>query len=1298
MIIPTAVGKTAAKNGLSAKKRLWPVLLANFAVGIVAAVSLAAQEQAPSSLEADKLFDEVARVERLFLAAENALQTEQEALVKGAALVAELESRLASVSVPAEPLPRLPEDSIPSLDEARALEEHCDAQVTAFRDLEAAGTALQEATRAHGKRLQAAIELSSSLERSRASLEPLALELELRVQADKLPAASLRAASLRAELRSENLARKARESASVRKDLDAALNTSKDALKDLARQLDEVGQRRTQWEELRIEAAGAVADAARNVAFETEIAGKDTSSILALFSASSAECSTLQGELEKARTAFLEARAALAKARETRDARTPPSPENITVESTAARVRTTEAAYRLSQALVGYHAWRVEAIREQKLAQEAFLERAASTTSAAANLGDALLRQHVLVMQLSRLVSEGKLSPDALPGEARVEGILKVRMLVSATRKESTAVTRETEAKLGELARLGEEAVVLENRERENLKIMRSNHDAASEIAAFLVEIESLPTQEVVQRFVESLVDRQRAEDSVGLEGKAARAAEAAVYAVTNRLEALEDPLFRAAQLQNPGKRAELLEKLSARAGIIVTAPAPTSSPADGIQGYGVAAGQAAAQLPGPGNAAVPASAIERLEAQENALASRARVFEERITEREVLLAAIATALSTMESLVNAHVNAIQSANKSYGIALELQTRSGSGKLDGETLPPNVAEMLDRGSILLREEEMAAARRQLETYAESARRERLEGAAETRRRDSVSRALHVVSSKLDAFRRKEDLKSQSERDAKSLTEVEVKRQEQEVLRRMEQEEGLLDFVLGLFESKRAEEIVPLLLGYYRELRDKEQKLSGLEMRKLETEKLIRLAEEERKVIKETLPFLKEELLRLHAEDAQERIRFGLNLPTNPQMLSALHATGQEAPPRVEVTRENLASVADKLFDTRLRVLATELWIEQSEGRLSRLGIDAEIALLREDIGALEARAAGIQREIRRIVGHGRERPPAEESVGIATEALEEQRFAAGEVGLLRKERREILARAAGLALLNLIAIPLAAVLALRAAKTVGKRIVRHVRESGEEGALEREQRARTLVTVFNASLTTVVTVVAGIYLLKQFRIDVTPIIASAGVAGLALAFGAQSLIRDFFAGFFMLLENQYKIGDVIKIGETGGVVEGITLRLTVLRDLHGVVHFIPNGTVQKVSNMTQGWSRAVLEIGIAYKEDVDRVMDVLREVGRDLHQDTSFGPRLIEAPEVPGVEAFADSSITVRMLLKTRPGEQWNIAREARRRIKSAFDAAGIEIPFPQRVVYHMYPQGEPPITTIENEKIGART
>lgn len=249
------------------------------------------------------------------------------------------------------------------------------------------------------------------------------------------------------------------------------------------------------------------------------------------------------------------------------------------------------------------------------------------------------------------------------------------------------------------------------------------------------------------------------------------------------------------------------------------------------------------------------------------------------------------------------------------------------------------------------------------------------------------------------------------------------------------------------------------------------------------------------------------------------------------------------------------------------------------------------------------------------------------------------------------------------------------------------KIVDRVIRRAEEGVLpdrvnlatsnRRVQRAKTMGSLLKSIITGVIVAVIGTMMLSELGVNIAPIIASAGIIGIALGFGAQSLVKDFLSGIFMIFEDQYGVGDVVDVGEASGTVEAVTLRITRLRDVNGTVWYVPNGEILRVGNMSQNWARSVLDVNVGYHEDLARVRRVLAEVAHDMWEDEDFKGQIIEEPEVWGVEALGVDGITVRVTLKTAPLEQWVVAREMRQRIKARFDHEGIEMPFPQRVVWH---------------------
>jgi moderate conductance mechanosensitive channel len=225
-------------------------------------------------------------------------------------------------------------------------------------------------------------------------------------------------------------------------------------------------------------------------------------------------------------------------------------------------------------------------------------------------------------------------------------------------------------------------------------------------------------------------------------------------------------------------------------------------------------------------------------------------------------------------------------------------------------------------------------------------------------------------------------------------------------------------------------------------------------------------------------------------------------------------------------------------------------------------------------------------------------------------------------------------------------------------------------------AIETEKRLKTLGNLLRRVALIFVLLISIMMILREVGMDIAPIIAGAGIVGLAVGFGAQNLVRDIISGFFILMENQIRVGDIGIINGTGGLVEEINLRTIVIRDLEGTVHIFPNGTIETLSNRSKGWSRYVVDVGVAYKENVDDVMKVLNEIGDGLSKDESFGPLILEPLQILGVDDFGDSEVTIKCMIKTLPLKQWDVGRELRRRIKNTFDEKGIEIPFPHLSLY----------------------
>lgn len=258
--------------------------------------------------------------------------------------------------------------------------------------------------------------------------------------------------------------------------------------------------------------------------------------------------------------------------------------------------------------------------------------------------------------------------------------------------------------------------------------------------------------------------------------------------------------------------------------------------------------------------------------------------------------------------------------------------------------------------------------------------------------------------------------------------------------------------------------------------------------------------------------------------------------------------------------------------------------------------------------------------------------------------------------------------------LRILIICVLTIIAIAVSRILSRRLIdMFTKKSTDE---ESKKRSATLGSLIRYILSVGIIITAGVMILGELGIEIGPILAAAGVVGLALGFGSQHLVQDVISGFFIILDDEIRVGDVVQTAGKSGMVEQVNLRLTVLRDFSGNVHYVRNGQIDIVTNMTKDYSRYVFNIGVAYREDVDEVMDVIRRVDEDMRKDEKFAPLILEPIEVLGLDEFADSALIIKARVKTKPIQQWNVAREFNRRLKKAFDARGIEIPFPHMTVY----------------------
>jgi moderate conductance mechanosensitive channel len=261
--------------------------------------------------------------------------------------------------------------------------------------------------------------------------------------------------------------------------------------------------------------------------------------------------------------------------------------------------------------------------------------------------------------------------------------------------------------------------------------------------------------------------------------------------------------------------------------------------------------------------------------------------------------------------------------------------------------------------------------------------------------------------------------------------------------------------------------------------------------------------------------------------------------------------------------------------------------------------------------------------------------------------------------------------------IEILLIIIGAYLLIRVSRTFISKAVRlAIISTGTPDDKSEKKREDTLIQIFFTTLRIVIMIIAALMILQGIGVEIAPILAGAGIVGLAVGFGGQYLIRDIISGLFIILENQYRIGDVVRFDETTGLVEEITLRKTTLRDIDGVVHHLPHGTITKVSNLSKEFARVNLNVGIGYGSNLEHVIEVINKIGNDLASDPQWKDSILIAPQFFRVDELADSAIVIKILGDTLPHRQWDVAGEMRKRLIIGFNKEGIEIPFPQVVVH----------------------
>lgn len=773
---------------------------------------------------------------------------------------------------------------------------------------------------------------------------------------------------------------------------------------------------------------------------------------------------------------------------------------------------------------------------------------------------------------------------------------------------------------------------------------------------AVFVEQVSKQTNEELVKFLKEASDtaKEAHKKHLDIETKL-KTAKLEIQSTKSAWDDLEDPLLRQERERSPHIRRELLTGYRKLAGYAEKLQEKDGKTLDLSHGS-------------------PKQAPKRLERLQQDL-SYFENYHSFIEERTRLATELKKALKNYLVILQEKTKLLESERlnlrRVYGCSEEIQIRLAWNAIKLEDVKDLIVRKDIRRRLTRNEKQLIEDRdlvdgieAQIQSHDESLKRSQ-------RQLASPALMTPIYAGAVKIFQERQRLLSEVETALKDLSEFEQKSIRDIAMDQMENSMTPRERALTFFSSERVKEYNDRILSLYQDVTDIDRKVQCLKKVETRTQQILQILVREEESLRSILPEYRDIVDRSRAQEAAAKglIEASLDSSKAQQIIADIKNKHGITLTPVTVTERTLESLVDRLFEAQMRRVAYERLLDRFDQRVSRLGSKAILGAYKDDLIDYERRQRSFIEETSRIAG-------------AANSFLTTGRQS-GEIGQLRNRRYRQCLSLLYRRLFAIVMIPLLSWFVLALSSWLAVPIIKGMEQTQVEGVSlhdrDREQRRQTLVSVFATAWKGFVLVIAAIYLLKQLGVDITPLVASAGVAGLALAFGAQNLIKDFLAGFFILLENQYKIGDFVVMDDKSGFVEEITLRMTVLRGLDGDRHFMPNGEVSFVTNKTQHWSGMNLDIGVSYNEDPDRVIRCLNEVSQEMFTDDYWTRLFHAAPIVRGLERFSDSSVDFRISLMTRPGKQWDVARELKRRIKIAFDVEDIEIPFPQRVVHHVH-------------------
>jgi len=920
-------------------------------------------------------------------------------------------------------------------------------------------------------------------------------------------------------------------------------------------------------------------------------------------------------------------------------------------------IRKAETAAKLNSAFQAYHRSRLDILKAYPETFKNLLSSGATLASALTPARQGLIEIEVIASVIESRVKKGELANSGTDLATHRKACLAEYLRLGKARNRCTSFVAAAKTRAASIEKSRLEA-------EKDLKALERQAPSLTEtlareqrLAHFVSKVEGLNNDALRAQLSASTTAFEKSSSATEEARQAYDSAGTAVAKLIRANAALEDPIVRRARDAHPVVQQTIERRLRSAAGLPPESEGSKTRPAR--------RGGDRNKTPSTSDGLLAVLEAARREAAFSA--SRSQFLDASIRRYSAIEKAHEAVVRAGRTLATRLEAKLEHARETYGCSQEYSIRIGLGIQSAVAAPKQLARAATRETISRLESEIEKIGAEITRATKSLVALRLEGVGAAKHREINQRIFSLVGERQSALRQQYRLLEEAVISTEKLPDSDQKLLLEQARTSMEQRDLWWDPLLAQFGGAELNESRKRVAELYYQESSIRRRLWLFKRAKDRTRSIIALIEKERDAWAALLPILQRDLEA--ARESAARVEAAATTQLDPSKHSPGKSGTISDVPTIGTLTETVHEA--KLIELGLRDFATEV-----AQRVSTDGFKAAIGAFERATEVYNAQKTELEDELRGLEGHGELTSGAAETVRTKAD---ERWYVYGEIGVTRQRYRDLGLSALRAAMLSLVLVPAFAILVVFVSGRAASRVLSKLQRDGgsNQEDRDREQRLKTLVSVFGAAWNALVVTVASIYVLKQLGVDVTPIVASAGVVGLALAFGAQNLIKDFLAGFFILLENQYKIGDFVTLGAVEGYVESISLRLTVLRDREGKRHFVPNGEIKTVTNESQVYSGYNLDIGISYAEDPDRVIECLRATTLAMSEDDHWGAMFHSAPVVRGIESFGDSAVMIRVHIRTRPGGHFDVARELRSRVKRAFDREGIEIPFPQRTIHH---------------------